>query len=92
MLYEVITLKKPVMVELSAEMPTDEKLDALFRTVAYISRHNLDAALLLVHDSDVITSYSIHYTKLYDAVSYLSKSVTRSQPFLITCSYIGVPG
>jgi hypothetical protein len=48
----VATLKKPVMVELSAEMPTDEKLDALFRTVAYISRHNLDAVLLLVHDSE----------------------------------------
>jgi hypothetical protein len=33
-------------------MPTDEKLDALFRTVAYISRYNLDAVLLLVHDSE----------------------------------------
>ena len=48
----VATLKKPVVVELSAEMPTDEKLDALLKTVAYISRHNLKAVLLLVHDSE----------------------------------------
>ena len=37
----VATLKKPVVVELSAEMPTDEKLDALLKTVAYISRHKI---------------------------------------------------
>jgi hypothetical protein len=48
----VAILKKPVMVELSAEMPTDEKLDALLKTVAYLSRHNLEAVLLLVHDSE----------------------------------------
>jgi hypothetical protein len=48
----VATLKKPVVVELSAEMPTDEKLDALLKTVAYVSRHKLDAVLLLVHDSE----------------------------------------
>jgi len=48
----VATLKKPVVVELSAEMPTDEKLDALLKTVAYISRHKIDAVLLLVHNSD----------------------------------------
>ncbi len=48
----VATLKKPVVVELSAELPTDEKLDALLKTVAYISRHNLQAVLLLVHDSE----------------------------------------
>jgi hypothetical protein len=33
-------------------MPTDEKLDALLKTVAYISRHKIDAVLLLVHNSD----------------------------------------
>jgi hypothetical protein len=44
-------LKKPVVLELSAEMPTDEKLDALLKTAAYVSRHKLDAVLLLVHDS-----------------------------------------
>jgi hypothetical protein len=45
-------LKKPVVVELSAEMPTDEKLGALLKTVAYLSRHNLMGVLLLVHDSE----------------------------------------
>jgi len=45
-------LKKPVVLELSAEMPTEEKLDALLKTVAYVSRHGLDAVLLLVHDSE----------------------------------------
>lgn len=48
----VATLKKPVLVELSAEMPTDEKLDALLKTVAYISRHKIDAVVLLVHNSE----------------------------------------
>ncbi len=46
------SLKKPVVIELSAEMPTDEKLDALLKTVAYVSRHKVDAVLLLVHDSE----------------------------------------
>jgi hypothetical protein len=45
-------LKKPVVVELSAEMPTDEKLDALLKTVAYLSRHELMSTLLLVHDAE----------------------------------------
>jgi hypothetical protein len=48
----VATLKKPVVVELSAEMPTDEKLEALLKTIAYISRHKIEAVLLLVHDSE----------------------------------------
>ena len=59
----VATLKKPVVVELSAEMPTDEKLDALLKTVAYISRHNLEAVLLLVHDSEnarEIARFAVH--------------------------------
>jgi hypothetical protein len=59
----VATLKKPVVVELSAEMPTDEKIDALLRTVAYISRHNLLAVLLLVHDSEnarQVARYAVH--------------------------------
>jgi len=46
------SLKKPVVLELSAEMPTDEKLDALLKTAAYVSRHKLDAVLLLVTDSE----------------------------------------
>jgi hypothetical protein len=45
-------LKKPVVVELSAEMLTDEKTDALLKTVAYLSKHNLMGVLLLVHDSE----------------------------------------
>ena len=48
----VASLKKPVVLELSAEMPTDEKLEALLKTVAYVSRHKVDAVLLLVHDSE----------------------------------------
>ena len=48
----VASLNKPVVLELSAEMPTDEKLDALLKTVAYVSRHKLDAVLLLVHNSE----------------------------------------
>ena len=56
-------LKKPVVVELSAEMPTDEKLDALLKTVAYLSRHDLMGVLLLVHDSEnakQVCRYAIH--------------------------------
>ena len=56
-------LKKPVVVELSAEMPTDEKLDALLKTVAYLSRHKLLGVLLLVHDSEnakQVCRYAVH--------------------------------
>ncbi len=45
-------LKKPLFVELSAEMLTDEKTDALLKTVAYLSRHDLMGVLLLVHDAE----------------------------------------
>jgi hypothetical protein len=45
-------LKKPVVVELSAEMLTAEKADALLKTVAYLSQHDLISVLLLVHDSE----------------------------------------
>jgi hypothetical protein len=45
-------LKKPVVLELSAEMLNGEKLDALLKTVAYVSRHNLKGILLLVHNSE----------------------------------------
>jgi hypothetical protein len=45
-------LKKPVVVELSAEMLTDEKTDALLKIVAYLSRHDLMGVLLLVHDAE----------------------------------------
>ncbi|MEM2968295.1 MAG: hypothetical protein QXJ40_02850 [Candidatus Bathyarchaeia archaeon] len=45
-------LKKPVVVEVSAEMLNDEKADALLKTVAYLSRHNLMGVLMLVHDAE----------------------------------------
>jgi hypothetical protein len=45
-------LDKPVVVELSAEMVTDEKTDALLKIVAYLSRHDLMGVLLLVQDSE----------------------------------------
>ncbi len=45
-------LKKPVVVEVSAEMLNDEKADALLKTVAYLSRHDLMGVLMLVHDAE----------------------------------------
>jgi hypothetical protein len=56
-------LRKPVVVELSAEMLTDEKTDALLKTVAYLSRHDLMGVLLLVHDSEnakQVCRYAVH--------------------------------
>ena len=48
----VKVLRKPVVVELSAEMLTDEKADVLLKTVAYLSKHDLMGVLLLVHDAE----------------------------------------
>lgn len=65
-------LKKPVVVELSAEMLSEEKTDALLRTVAYLSRHNLMATLLLVHDSEnarQIARYAVHNIEFRDWVN-----------------------
>jgi hypothetical protein len=45
-------LKKPAVIELSAEMLTNEKTDALLKMMAFLSRHNLKGILLLVHDSE----------------------------------------
>lgn len=45
-------LKKPVVVELSAEMLTDQKTEALLKTVTYLSKQNLMGVLLLVHNSE----------------------------------------
>ena len=69
----VATLKKPVVVELSAEMPTDEKLDALLRTTAYISRHNLEAVLFLVHDSENARQVAKFAVQNTDFREWLSK-------------------
>ncbi|HLC00970.1 MAG TPA: hypothetical protein VJL33_06605 [Candidatus Bathyarchaeia archaeon] len=62
-------LKKPVVVELSAEMLNDEKTEALLKTVAYLSRHNLQAVLLLVHDAEnarQIARYAVHNSEFRD--------------------------
>jgi hypothetical protein len=45
-------LKKPVFIELSAEIPRPIETKALLRTVAYVSRHDVEAILLLVHDAE----------------------------------------
>jgi hypothetical protein len=44
-------LKKPIMLELSAEMPNFEKMDSLLKTIAHLSKRSFKAILLLVHDS-----------------------------------------
>ncbi len=62
-------LRKPVVVELSAEMLNDEKTEALLKTVAYLSRHDLRAVLLLVHDSEnarQIARYAVHNSEFRD--------------------------
>ncbi len=65
-------LKKPVVVELSGEMLTDEKTDALLKTVAYLSRHKLMATLLLVHDAEnakQIARYAVQNREFRDWLS-----------------------
>jgi hypothetical protein len=65
-------LKKPVVVELSGEMQTPEKTDALLKTVTYLSRHNLMGTLLLVHDSEnarQIARYAVHNREFRDWLS-----------------------
>jgi hypothetical protein len=44
-------LKKPIFIELSAEIPRKIETKALLRTMAYVSSHNVEAILLLVHDA-----------------------------------------
>jgi hypothetical protein len=44
-------LKKPIFIELSAEIARPVETKALLKTVAYVSSHNVEAILLLVHDS-----------------------------------------
>ncbi|MCW4010205.1 MAG: hypothetical protein NWF05_06245 [Candidatus Bathyarchaeota archaeon] len=65
-------LKKPVVVELSGEMLTDEKASALLKTVAYLSRHDLMGTLLLVHDSEnakQIARYAVHNSEFREWLS-----------------------
>lgn len=62
-------LKKPVVVELSAEMPSDDKIDALLKTVGYLSRHNLMAVLLLVKDAanaKQVAQFAVHNAEFRD--------------------------
>jgi hypothetical protein len=66
-------LKKPAVVELSAEMLTDEKTDALLKTVAYLSRHNLMGVLLLVHDSGDARQIVKYATKSSEFREWLKK-------------------
>jgi len=68
----VKVLKKPVVVELSAEMLTDEKTDALLKTAAYLSRHNLMGVLLLVHDSEnarQVCRYAVNNSDFHEWLS-----------------------
>lgn len=45
-------LKKPVYIELSGEIAGKVETKALLKMMAYVSRHNVDAILLLVHNAD----------------------------------------
>jgi hypothetical protein len=45
-------LKKPIFIELSGEIPRKVETKALLRTVAYVSSHNVEAVLLLVHNAE----------------------------------------
>jgi hypothetical protein len=60
------------VVELSGEMLTDEKTDALLKTVAYLGRHDLMGVLLLVHDSEnamQIARYAVKNSEFRDWLS-----------------------
>jgi hypothetical protein len=45
-------LKKPIFIELSAEILRELETKALLKTAAYVSSHNVEAILLLVHDAE----------------------------------------
>lgn len=45
-------LNKPIFIELSAEISGEIETKALLRTIAYVSSHDVEAILLLVHDAD----------------------------------------
>lgn len=66
-------LKKPVVVEVSAEMLNDEKADALLKTVAYLSRHNLMGTLMLVHDTENARQICRYAVNNSDFREWLSK-------------------
>jgi hypothetical protein len=65
-------LKKPVVVEISGEMPTPEKNVALLKTVGILSRLDLMGTLLLVHDSEnarQIAQFGVHDAAFRDWLS-----------------------
>jgi hypothetical protein len=65
-------LKKPVVVEISGEMPTPEKTDALLKTVGQLSKLDLLGTLLLVHDSEnarQIARFAVHDPTFRDWLS-----------------------
>jgi hypothetical protein len=66
-------LKKPAVVELSAEMLTDEKMDALLKTVAYLSKHDLMGVLLLVQNSGNARQIVRYATKSSEFREWLKK-------------------
>ncbi len=66
-------LKKPALVELSGEMLTDEKANALLKTVAYLSRYNLIGILLLVHDAENARQIARYAVKNREFRDWLSK-------------------
>jgi hypothetical protein len=45
-------LKKPIFIELSAEIDREADTKALLRTVAYVSSHDVEVVLLLVHNAE----------------------------------------
>lgn len=60
-------LGKPIFVELSAELLDDFKMNALLKTMAYVSRHNVEGILLLVHssaDAERIRDYAVKNVEL----------------------------
>ncbi|MEM2911439.1 MAG: hypothetical protein QW146_02920 [Candidatus Bathyarchaeia archaeon] len=55
-------LQKPVYIELSAEMLNEVKLGALLKTMAYVSRHNVEGIFLLVHsckNAEEVCEYAV---------------------------------
>ena len=83
MLYEVITIFD---YESGKKIPDDLTLkklaNALFTTVSFFSDENKQIVSLSIERADgsyVITSYSIHYTKLYDCGRSL-RELRRSRP------------
>lgn len=60
-------LQKPVYIELSAEMLNGIKLSALLKTMAYVSRHNVEGILLLVHsckNAEEVCEYAVKNVEL----------------------------